>query len=264
MPVFKLILLGLLVLGCDDFKEPTPVDTTNSVSESPKSEMQEILTDELVSEKIFVAKIKAGDKVYFKIKGWREKSQFNTFTHRANAHWIKESCQDNSWQDENGDVWVSPSPKKPWINPSLLGPVYHDFDFGGCTYTDQKNVCEMRYRQKGPIHTEPIYPSESFLLYPLRIVLRDKFFPLKITSVGREFFEGVLEVTKEMLEVSDDLSLEVINPPPLNVEVGFLWFGSCPGRNEPTFKTDTSTETWTDQDFTRNKFLVSVTLETTP
>ena len=276
MPVFKLILLGLLLFGCDDFKEPE-AEPTETHHVAPVLEMQEILTDELVSEKIFVAKVKAGDKVYFKIKGWREKSQFRTYTERAESRWTQEKCPDNSSSD-NGPI-VLPRTGRLWLNPYDLsyqslpptgqpwpkpyGPSYHDFDLGGCTYTNQDSICEMRYRRRTQDFTRPIFPEESFLLYPLKVVLGGNFYSLKITFMGREIFVGVLEVTKEMLEISDDLSLEVINPAPGNMEMGFLWYESCPGRHDYTFKMDASTETWVEQDYTRNKFLVSVKLETT-
>ncbi len=272
MLAFKIVVLGLALWGCEDLEEPAQGSQTaaNPATEAPQSEIHEVLTEELITTQTFVAKVKAGDKLAFRIKGWREKSQFAVSNKVATATWSQRECSKEYWENLPNPGWI---PKNHWGKPSMFQPTYHNFD--QCSWVEKSAPCRLRYREKRPSLKEILYPEDDFLAYPLRVVLGDKFHPLVVTSVGREFFEGVLEVTEEMLkgikegpedaseEALGDLFLDVANPASSTIDVGFLWFENCPGQHALNFAVDSSLQTWSDQNVTRHQFLVSVTLETT-
>ncbi len=264
LAIWGLLILGP-VLGCgkfwDDETEPTPQAKR---SKQRLSEVQEILSEELITGETFVAKVKEGDRLTFRIKGWREKSQFSTYTKTAMATWTQQECPKDFWKDNTPNPgWT---PKNRWDEPPVFDLAYHKF-LDQCPWVEKSAPCQLRYREKKQSLKELLYPEGSFLAYPLRIVLGGKFHPLRIMAMGHEFFEGELVITKEMLDAlgdsEGDLSLDVTNSVPSTLDVGFLWFESCPGRYSASFQVDSHLQTWSEDNFTRNQFQVSVTLETT-
>ena len=226
----RFFLIGLLFAGCH-----SPAEVNDSFEKKESFlELEEIAKDEVISDRVFIASLEAGDKVYIEARGWKRVPRFRQFVRSSKSHWKKE------------DICGG---------PSLGGK--------GCRtiWVDRSGKCELLYRKRKDDLEKNIFMEDNRTSYPLQLVMGEKVSPTPKVRVDghRVFIEFVVE--EVMLEGGNDFYLDVAKGEPREKRVGFLKYKSCDGRRGKKFRVDAPTDFKVISVRERSFFRVSVTLE---
>ncbi len=210
---------GNETITTDNPQLPPPITgTPNDNEEEPKEEPAikhktiSIYEDEPFNKDLFIFNLRENDEVLIEIKGEYSKPNFSSvYIKKSKSSWLKRTCIDIP-----------------------LGSRRH------CFKVPVKGKCESKFRDPKKTTKFPVIFKQEFIDTSIKYSVSDQssfFQPSK--SDNDKIFRAKIKVTKEMLDFSNDLRIQV-NPTQVEkkVRVGFLGFKKCEGVKKDNFKSN--------------------------
>ena len=188
----------------------------------------EILRDELITEKTFITNVAKGDNIQITAYGWNEEPTFSLYRQSFKSRWEKRYCEPG-----------------------------HD---NGCHNIFAYGQCEIFYRKKEKEALWTIFSEANSENYPLYLILGEKSYPLTNIKFEGSFQFINLTITDEMLQSGHDLYLNIKEGASKKIKLGFIKYGKCPTKAN-NFRVDAPKGSRIIDSQVTNYLRVSITLE---